>query len=592
MSTSKSKWSDLLFFKGCGILVAFVLVCLLVASALGILVPRQVTELSRAYENKNEYIKALWYLGAIFVGTYVNRVAYQLLINVYIRRLVQHVRMTCYKKWMMAHDVMTSKKDIAERYPQGEVLARIVSDTESLRELVTSGTFGIFIDIFFVVSCLASFISLNSFVGSTLAVSEILAALLLLWGSRRMREVFHAVSKARGMVQRTIANLVGGFSETHYNQHEGYASKRGEIAFNDYLNKILKSNVWDAGYYSLAESLYPLLLCLMVFVFPYSGIREAALIFAIVDLIQRSIGPVKDIASKIANVQRASAGVSRLQEFLGDLEDVPSTPTMVNSDFDDIKISSLTLHVDEFIYPKKSESDDIPFAISDVKLEAKSGEVIGIVGLSGCGKSTLLKIMAAQIIPEKFSIDLKFENNSSLKWDGKDISRHALYQRQVGLVSQESHLFSETLRFNITLNPEHEERFDEFWAWVCSKIEYLKKWNLNPNDKIEPKELSAGQRQLLAAIRACYLKKTIVLLDEISSALDSELEEALREVVRLIQSSCLTFVVAHRLETVRNANKIIVMEDGRAIDSGIHSELLNFSKVYQEFVAELSLSNS
>ncbi|MBH46569.1 MAG: hypothetical protein CME71_00190 [Halobacteriovorax sp.] len=590
MPTSKSKWSDLLFFKGCGFLVAAAVGCLLVASGLGILVPRQVTELARAYGNEHEYIRALWLLGAVFVGTYINRVTYQLLVNVYIRRLVQHVRMSCYKKWMMAHDVMTSKHDIAERYPQGEVIARIVSDTEALRELVTSGTFGIFIDIFFVVSCLASFIDLNPFTGTTLAVSEIAAALLLLWGSRRMREVFHAVSKARGMVQRTIANLVGGFSETHYNQHKGYASKRGEIVFNDYLGKILKSNVWDAGYYSLAESLYPLLLCLMVFVFPYSGIREAALIFAIVDLIQRSIGPVKDIASKIANVQRASAGVSRLQEFLGDLDQVPSTPSVVDPKFDNQKISSIHVKIDEFVYPRKSEGDSDRFRVSDVDIKAQAGQVVGIVGLSGCGKSTVLKIMAAQIIPDKFKINLQFENNSQLSWDGATITNHALYQRQVGLVSQESHLFSDTVQFNISMDPNPRADFDEFWHWASSQIPYLKIWGLKPDDTLEPKVLSAGQRQLLAAIRACYLKKTVVLLDEISSALDSDLEEALRAVVKLIQSQCLTFVVAHRLETVISADKIIVMEDGRLLESGKHNELLNCSQVYREFVHELSLS--
>src|SRR5690606_36143406 len=97
-------------------------------------------------------------------------------------------------------------------------------------------------------------------------------------------------------------------------------------------------------------------------------------------------------------------------------------------------------------------------------------------------------------------------------------------------------------------------------------------------------------RQLLAAVRACYLKKTVVLLDEISSALDSELEEALRQVVQLIQSQCLTFIVAHRLETVVNANRILVMQDGRLVESGVHSELLAHGKVYREFVSELSLS--
>lgn len=591
MSTSKSKWSELIFYPGSGMLVGAVIMCLAFASGLGILVPRQVTELARTYGNEQDYIVALWLLSGVFFGTYVNRVVYQLLVNVYIRNLVQHVRMKCYKKWMLAHDVLTSKQDVSERYPQGEVIARIVSDTEALRELLTSGTFGIFIDIFFVASCLISFIDLNAFTGGTLALSEIAAALLLLWGSRRMRQVFHAVSKARGIVQRTIANLVGGFHETHYNPHNGYASQRGEVAFDDYLKKILKSNVWDAGYYSLAESLYPLLLCLMVFVFPYSGIREAALIFAIVDLIQRSIGPVKDIASKIANVQRASAGITRLQEFLGDLDEVPSTPIEVSHDFDGQKIKSMHVKVDLFQYPKRAGADEgTRFGLYDIDFTARSGEVVGIVGMSGCGKSTLLKIMAAQIIPDQFDLELKFTSGKELEWHGEHLAGHALYQRQVGLVSQESHLFSETLQFNITMSPEPRADFAEFWDWACSQIRYLRHWNLNPEDKIEPKNLSAGQRQLLAAIRACYLKKTIVLLDEISSALDSELEEALREVVKLIQSQCLTFIVAHRLETVVNANRILVMQDGRLIESGIHDELLISSKVYREFVSELSLS--
>ena len=102
--------------------------------------------------------------------------------------------------------------------------------------------------------------------------------------------------------------------------------------------------------------------------------------------------------------------------------------------------------------------------------------------------------------------------------------------------------------------------------------------------------LSLGQRQLLAGVRACYLKKNVVFFDEISSALDSELELALRECILLIQEVSLTIIVAHRVETIVNAHKILVMEKGRLLHSGKHHELLKESNVYQEFIRQLSHS--
>jgi ATP-binding cassette subfamily B protein len=99
-----------------------------------------------------------------------------------------------------------------------------------------------------------------------------------------------------------------------------------------------------------------------------------------------------------------------------------------------------------------------------------------------------------------------------------------------------------------------------------------------------------GQRQLLAGIRACYLKKNIVFFDEISSALDSELELALRNLVLLIQKISLTIIVAHRVETIMSADKIFVMDKGRVIGSGKHKELMDTSEVYQNFIGKLSHS--
>ena len=141
---------------------------------------------------------------------------------------------------------------------------------------------------------------------------------------------------------------------------------------------------------------------------------------------------------------------------------------------------------------------------------------------------------------------------------------------------------------HICLSEEFPENLEEFWGWISKKIVYLEKWGLNLNTKITPKALSLGQNQLISAIRSCFLKKPVVLFDEISSALDSELEEALREVVLIIQKNALTIIVAHRIETTMEADKILVMDEGRLIQEGNHGFLMENSEKYQDFIRQLS----
>ena len=142
------------------------------------------------------------------------------------------------------------------------------------------------------------------------------------------------------------------------------------------------------------------------------------------------------------------------------------------------------------------------------------------------------------------------------------------------------------MAFNISLTRHTTDHFYKFWKWIISQISYLKKWE-DPSFKIAIQNISAGEKQLISAVRACYLKKMIVLFDEISSALDSELELALRKVVLLIQKQSLTFIVAHRLETIREASKIIVMDDGIIAAAGSHQDLLKISPQYNRLIKEM-----
>jgi ATP-binding cassette subfamily B protein len=327
-----------------------------------------------------------------------------------------------------------------------------------------------------------------------------------------------------------------------------------------------------------------LLLALIVFIFPYSKITEVAIILALVELIQRSINPIKGIAGKITNIQRAVTGLSRIRDFVDTLESYQTTEKKVV--IPTINFAGLEVDIKSFQYPEAQNGDvkRTKFALKDIHFKAYGGQLIGIVGLSGSGKSTLLNIISANILPDHGSVSI-LEDKGVYAQIPSNLEK---YREQVGIVSQDSHIFSESLEFNITLQNSQTSDFPEFWNWVNSKIDYLKSWSLSPQDQINPELISPGQKQLLSAIRSCYLKKTIVLFDEISSTLDSDLEMALREVVLLIQKKSLAIIVAHRLETIKDANAIIVMEGGRIIDCGPHNELMNFSQKYKKFIDQLS----
>ncbi|MBL6990469.1 MAG: ABC transporter ATP-binding protein [Bacteriovoracaceae bacterium] len=592
MSTSKINWFEFFVFKTANIKLSLIGVCFALSAILGFFIPHFILDLSDSYDVTSRFSQALINLFLLFVAIYLNRAIYELTINSYVCGLVQNVREVCYSKWLLNYNIFNSRASKRKDYPQGEVIARIMSDTESLMELIRSGSFAIILDILFVISGLISFISINVIAGSFLTGIEIIATILLIWGSKYMRKIFHTVRYWRGMVSRIVANVMGGMKETYYCDHQNYVTKKGEKAFDTFMKKQLRANWWDAAYYSVAESMYPIFLLCVIFIFPYSKITQVAIIFAIVDLIQRTIAPIKGIASKMANIQRAISGMQRISEFVLDIESgYSSNGDKVNRNSSHT-FTRLVIDIPHFAYSTQIDDKNrqANFHLRNIKFEANFGELIGVVGVSGSGKSTLLNCMTANIIPRDANFVIK-GSKEDISLEGMSDSKTVIqYRSHIGLVSQDSHLFSESLIFNITMQRETPADFTEFWSRITEKIEYFNTWKIAPGDIIEPKALSLGQKQLIAAIRACYIKRPIILFDEISSALDSKLEIALKAVINLIQQNALIIIVGHRLETIISANKIWVMDQGQFVSSGTHQQLLESSKEYRNFLNELSLT--
>jgi ATP-binding cassette, subfamily B, multidrug efflux pump len=512
-------------------------------------------------------------LGGLFLAEYVNRLGYQICTYKYVTHLLGEARSKTFGLWMRA-PLKVKRKGMEDDFPMGEVLARIMSDTESVKELVTSGAFAIAIDFVFILSSLIGFLRIDAKVGGGLFIVEVVACVLLIWGSRKMGEIFASVRHVTGLLSRVVADVTHGLRELAFTPHAQYASKRGDKVFDDFLQKQLKANVWDSGYYSAAESLYPILLALVLFFFPTGVAARMAILAVLIDLIQKSITPIKEVASKISSIQRARTGLERIHEFHSFFaEDEQIQPHTIG------QLQQLKVELKHYAYPPREGEE--AFALNDISLTGRPGELIGIVGTSGCGKSTFLRLLSGQHGMFEGSIVL---NDEVLSMENtQDLQRLC---QQVSLVSQDSHVFSASARFNIAL-ADNAVGFDEFWAQASAALPYMQRWGVTPDSSIDPKALSLGQKQLLSGLRACFLHKPIVLFDEVSSGLDPELEKALRDLVLFVQRRSLTIIVTHRVETILSAQHLVVMEGGRAVDQGPPRVLEVRSPLFREFLSHL-----
>ena len=286
-----------------------------------------------------------------------------------------------------------------------------------------------------------------------------------------------------------------------------------------------------------------------------------------------AVSGVGMLTETYAEVMRAAGATERLMELLSAKTDIaaPVSPVQLAMP---VK-GELSFRSVSFAYPARPEA----LALSDVSFDIHSGETVALVGPSGAGKSTIFQLLLRLYDPASGRIEL----------DGTDIRsvEPQALRRQLAVVQQNAPLFSGSVAQNIRFGrPEATEDEVMAAAVAANAHDFIMALPEGYDTQLGESAgtLSGGQRQRIAIARAVLRDAPVLLLDEATSALDPESEQVIQAAFEAASRDRTTLVIAHRLATVRNADRIIVMEEGRIADHGTHDELLGREGVYKRYI--------
>lgn len=479
--------------------------------------------------------------------------------------------------------ILSFRMKYFDHVPVGQLVTRSVSDIEAIARIFSQGLFMIISDLMKMVVVLFFMFYMNWKLTWIVIVAMPVLVFFTRIFQRKMQIAFEEVRTEIANMNSFVQERVTGMKIVQLFNREDIELDKFKNINEKHKKAWIKTILYNSIFFPIADIISSLTLGFIVL---YGGFKilngdmftTFGDLFSYTMFIGMLFNPLRQIADKFNEMQLGMIAANRVFDILDTQDQIQDTGTIEAPVFKgDIEFKGV-----RFGYIPDEE------VIKGIDLEVKAGQTIAIVGSTGAGKSTIINLL------NRF-----YEINSgTICIDHHNIENYTLdsLRKQIGVVLQDVFLFADTIYNNITLNNPAISREEVLAA--AQKIgvhDFI--MSLPDNYDFDVKErgvmLSSGQRQLIAFLRAFVSNPSILILDEATSSIDTYSEELIQRATETITQGRTSIVIAHRLATIVNADKIVVMDKGLVVEEGTHQELINKESGYYKnlYDSQFSVAN-
>ena len=456
-----------------------------------------------------------------------------------------------------------------DTHSKGDIVSRVITDVDQLSDGLLMGFTQFFTGVITIIGTLAFMLSVNVFITLVVVVVTPLSFFIARFIAKKTFNMFSLQSKTRGEQTAFIDEMISNQKVADAYSMDEENKKRFDKINNDLAKYSLKATFFSSitnPATRFVNSIVYAAVALFGAIMAVKGNITVGVLAAFLSYANQYTKPFNEISSVVTELQNALACAGRVFELI---EEDGETPD--KNDAKELSNVSGNIDIDNLSFSYVPEKE----LLKNVNIKVEHGKTVAIVGPTGCGKTTLINLLMRFYDPQKGTISVDGINT-------QDITRNSLRQN-FGMVLQDTWLKSGTIADNIRLgknNATDEEIIEA--AKKAHAHSFIKRLPDGYNTMIgeDGGSLSQGQKQLLCITRLMLCPPPMLILDEATSSIDTRTEIRIQKAFNTLMKDRTTFIVAHRLSTIQNADLILVMNEGNIIEQGTHTSLYNQKGFY------------